>query len=103
MYIGTNIIVEFSFSSFRSGKIPKAFKVIAQFRNWEQLLYLTQPDQWSAAAMYQVRYQYLPNSLIYRHPLFFLLYRFVCQCRFELNLQLFSCRKTSQMKFQLEN
>ena len=38
----------------RSGKIPKAFKVIAQFRNWEQLLYLTQPDQWSAAAMYQV-------------------------------------------------
>ena len=28
--------------------------MIAQFRNWEQLLYLTQPDQWSAAAMYQV-------------------------------------------------
>jgi len=38
---------------YRSGKIPKAFKVIAQFRNWEQLLYMTQPDQWSAAAMYQ--------------------------------------------------
>lgn len=38
---------------YRSGKIPKAFKVIAQFRNWEQLLYITQPDQWSAAAMYQ--------------------------------------------------
>ena len=39
---------------YRSGKVPKAFKVIAQFRNWEQLLYVTQPDAWSAAAVYQV-------------------------------------------------
>merc|ERR1712241_301810 len=38
---------------YRSGKIPKAFKVIAQFRNWEQLLYITRPEMWSAAAMYQ--------------------------------------------------
>eukprot|EP00088_Acartia_fossae_P049902 TRINITY_DN5539_c0_g1_i1.p1 TRINITY_DN5539_c0_g1~~TRINITY_DN5539_c0_g1_i1.p1 ORF type:complete len:428 (-),score=76.73 TRINITY_DN5539_c0_g1_i1:414-1697(-) len=38
---------------YRSGRIPKAFKVIAQFRNWEQLLALTKPEQWSAAAMYQ--------------------------------------------------
>jgi len=38
---------------YRSGKIPKAFKVIAQFRNWEQLLYITRPELWSAAAMYQ--------------------------------------------------
>merc|ERR1712034_195462 len=40
-------------SRYRAGKIPKAFKVIPQFRNWEQLLYLTEPDMWSAAAMYQ--------------------------------------------------
>jgi len=38
---------------YRSGKVPKAFKVIPQFQNWEQLLYITQPDQWSAAAVYQ--------------------------------------------------
>jgi len=38
---------------YRSGKVPKAFKVLPQFRNWEQLLYLTNPDDWSAAAMYQ--------------------------------------------------
>jgi len=38
---------------YRGGKIPKAFKVLPQFRNWEQLLYLTDPDGWSAAAMYQ--------------------------------------------------
>jgi len=38
---------------YRSGKVPKAFKVIAQFKNWEQLLHLTKPDKWSAAAVYQ--------------------------------------------------
>ena len=42
-------------SRYRAGKIPKAFKVLPQFRNWEQLLYLTNPDMWSAAATYQVR------------------------------------------------
>ena len=43
---------------YRGGKIPKAFKVLPQFRNWEQLLYLTDPDGWSAAAMYQVCYEF---------------------------------------------
>jgi len=38
---------------YRSGKVPKAFKVIAHFKNWEQLLALTKPDKWSAAAVYQ--------------------------------------------------
>lgn len=38
---------------YRAGKIPKAFKMLPQFRNWEQLLYLTEPERWSAAAMYQ--------------------------------------------------
>ena len=40
-------------AKYRAGKVPKAFKVLPQFRNWEQLLYLTNPDGWSAAAMYQ--------------------------------------------------
>merc|ERR1712059_6767 len=40
-------------SRYRAGKIPKAFKMLPQFRNWEQLLHLTEPDCWSAAAMYQ--------------------------------------------------
>ncbi|TKR68053.1 hypothetical protein L596_024098 [Steinernema carpocapsae] len=38
---------------YRSGKIPKAFKVIPNMINWEQILFLTNPDKWSAAAMYQ--------------------------------------------------
>ncbi|GBL78297.1 Bystin [Araneus ventricosus] len=40
-------------SKYRSGKIPKAFKAIPKFANWEQLLYLTDPDNWTAAAMFQ--------------------------------------------------
>ncbi|XP_041360851.1 bystin-like [Gigantopelta aegis] len=38
---------------YRSGKLPKAFKIIPSLKNWEQILYITEPDTWSAAAMYQ--------------------------------------------------
>lgn len=38
---------------YRSGKLPKAFKVVPSLRNWEQILYITDPSKWSAAAMYQ--------------------------------------------------
>lgn len=38
---------------YRNGKLPKAFKIVPNLRNWEQILYLTEPDSWSAAAMYQ--------------------------------------------------
>jgi len=48
-------------SRYRSGKIPKAFKVLPQFRNWEQLLHLTNPDGWSAAAMYQATRVFTSN------------------------------------------
>jgi len=46
---------------YRSGKIPKAFKVLPQFKNWEQLLYFTKPDEWSAAAMYQATRMFTSN------------------------------------------
>lgn len=35
----------------RSGKIPKAFKVIPLLSNWEDILYLTKPENWSAHSM----------------------------------------------------
>ncbi|XP_077300120.1 bystin [Arctopsyche grandis] len=38
---------------YRSGKLPKAFKMIPNLRNWEQLLHITEPTSWSAASMYQ--------------------------------------------------
>lgn len=39
-------------SRYRSGKVPKAFKVIPKLRNWEEVLYLTRPDEWTPAAVY---------------------------------------------------
>uniref|UniRef100_F1L476 Cell adhesion protein byn-1 n=1 Tax=Ascaris suum TaxID=6253 RepID=F1L476_ASCSU len=48
-------------STYRSGKIPKAFKIIPKMINWEQLLYLTNPDKWSAAAMYQATRMFASN------------------------------------------
>jgi len=38
---------------YRSGKVPKFFKMIPQYRNWEELLCITQPDEWSAAAVFR--------------------------------------------------
>uniref|UniRef100_A0A6B2L608 Bystin n=1 Tax=Arcella intermedia TaxID=1963864 RepID=A0A6B2L608_9EUKA len=38
----------------RSGRLPKAIKILPALSNWEELLYLTQPEQWSPAAVRQV-------------------------------------------------
>ncbi|KAL7276672.1 snoRNA-binding rRNA-processing protein [Rhizina undulata] len=40
-------------SRYKSGKLPKAFKIIPSLSNWEEILYLTRPDQWSANATYE--------------------------------------------------
>jgi essential nuclear protein 1 len=39
--------------TYRSGKLPKAFKVIPMVSNWEELLFLTQPQRWSRHAVYE--------------------------------------------------
>ena len=49
MYEGVGKVLE----KYRSGKVPKAFKVIPMFVNWEELALLTRPDQWSAAAVFR--------------------------------------------------
>ncbi|XP_067125539.1 bystin [Centruroides vittatus] len=49
MYKGVKQVL----AHYRSGKLPKAFKIIPSLSNWEQILYLTDPDNWTAAAMYQ--------------------------------------------------
>mmetsp|Transcript_4451 Transcript_4451/g.10217 ORF Transcript_4451/g.10217 Transcript_4451/m.10217 type:complete len:426 (-) Transcript_4451:51-1328(-) len=38
---------------YKTGKIPKAFKVIPNLTNWEEVLSLTSPLTWSPAAMYE--------------------------------------------------
>ncbi|XP_033995489.1 bystin [Trematomus bernacchii] len=49
VYKGVNKVL----SRYRSGKLPKAFKIVPALSNWEQILYLTEPETWTAAAMYQ--------------------------------------------------
>merc|ERR1712139_340933 len=39
--------------TYKSGKLPKAFKVIPSLSNWEEVLTLTGPLTWSPAAMYE--------------------------------------------------
>ncbi|XP_046363047.2 bystin-like [Haliotis rufescens] len=46
---------------YRSGKLPKAFKIIPTLRNWEQILYLTEPETWSAATMCQATRIFVSN------------------------------------------
>ncbi|XP_020612923.1 bystin-like [Orbicella faveolata] len=48
-------------AKYRSGKLPKAFKVIPSLTNWEDVLYLTEPDKWSAAAMFQATRTFVSN------------------------------------------
>ncbi|XP_054004576.1 bystin [Hylaeus anthracinus] len=49
MYEGVRDVL----TKYRSGKLPKAFKIIPSLKNWEQILYITEPQRWSAATMYQ--------------------------------------------------
>lgn len=39
--------------TYTSGKLPKAFKILPVLRNWEEVLYLTKPEEWSPCAVYQ--------------------------------------------------
>ena len=40
-------------SRYRSGKLPRAFKIIPTLQNWEDILYVTQPESWSSQAVYE--------------------------------------------------
>lgn len=37
---------------YKSGKLPKALKMLPHLKNWEDVLWLTRPDEWSPAATY---------------------------------------------------
>lgn len=49
MYEGVRDVMK----RYRSGKVPKAFKIIPKLKNWEQILFLTEPHNWSSAAMFE--------------------------------------------------
>eukprot|EP00474_Spongospora_subterranea_P004411 CRZ04869.1 hypothetical protein [Spongospora subterranea] len=38
-------------SRYRSGKLPKAIKVVPSLKNWEEIMHLTKPTEWTSAAL----------------------------------------------------
>ncbi|EGF79190.1 hypothetical protein BATDEDRAFT_16966 [Batrachochytrium dendrobatidis JAM81] len=48
-------------SRYRSGPLPKPFKIIPTLRDWEEVLYITKPDQWTPHAMYQATRIFVSN------------------------------------------
>ena len=46
---------------YTTGKVPKAFKIIPALSNWEEVLYLTNPEKWSPHAMYQATRLFASN------------------------------------------
>ncbi|KAK9811795.1 hypothetical protein WJX72_010259 [[Myrmecia] bisecta] len=46
---------------YTAGKMPKAFKIIPNLRNWEEVLYMTNPEGWSSHAVYQATRLFISN------------------------------------------
>jgi len=38
--------------TYTAGKLPKAFKILPALSNWEEVMYLTRPDEWTPHATY---------------------------------------------------
>ena len=37
---------------YTAGKLPKAFKILPALANWQDVLWLTRPDEWSPHAVF---------------------------------------------------
>ncbi|GFH18501.1 uncharacterized protein HaLaN_15319, partial [Haematococcus lacustris] len=48
-------------SRYTVGKVPKAFKIVPNLKNWEEVLWLTDPDTWSPHAMYEATKLFVSN------------------------------------------
>ena len=48
-------------SRYKSGKLPKAVKIIPKLKNWEEILFLTQPHRWTPGATYMATRMFASN------------------------------------------
>ncbi|CAO3611571.1 unnamed protein product [Cunninghamella blakesleeana] len=48
-------------SRYKSGKLPKAFKIIPSLNNWEEIIYLTNPESWTPHATYEATRIFVSN------------------------------------------
>lgn len=57
-------------SRYRSGKLPRAFKIIPTLKNWRDVLYVTDPSQWSNQAIYEATKLFvasMPTHQVHRY------------------------------------
>lgn len=50
-----------SLRAWKHGKLPKLFKVLPTIKNWEDLLYVTAPDNWTPNAVYEATRLFVSN------------------------------------------
>eukprot|EP01104_Vermistella_antarctica_P013667 TRINITY_DN4170_c0_g1_i2.p1 TRINITY_DN4170_c0_g1~~TRINITY_DN4170_c0_g1_i2.p1 ORF type:complete len:520 (-),score=133.02 TRINITY_DN4170_c0_g1_i2:21-1436(-) len=46
---------------YTSGRVPKAFKIVPALRNWEEIVFLTRPEEWSSPAFFQATRLFVSN------------------------------------------
>ncbi|CAG5111657.1 Oidioi.mRNA.OKI2018_I69.chr2.g5938.t1.cds [Oikopleura dioica] len=90
-------------ANYRSGKMPKSFKLIPRLTNWEDILDVMAPEKWSAAAMYQATRMFASNmseGLVQRFYNVYLLPRIRDDIEFykKLNFHLMSALKKAIYK-----
>ena len=49
-------------SEYRAGKMAKPFKALPRLQRWEEMLLLTDPDNWTAASVYQATRLFASNA-----------------------------------------
>ncbi|ODV82759.1 hypothetical protein CANARDRAFT_204570 [[Candida] arabinofermentans NRRL YB-2248] len=50
-----------SLRAWRHGKLPKLFKVLPTIKNWEDLIYVTQPESWTPQVVYEATKLFVSN------------------------------------------
>lgn len=48
-------------STYTHGKLPKLFKVLPTLKNWEDVLYVTNPEKWTPHAVYEATKLFVSN------------------------------------------
>lgn len=48
-------------STYKHGKLPKLFKVLPTLKNWEDVLYVTDPERWTPHATYEATKLFVSN------------------------------------------
>ena len=48
-------------STYTHGKLPKLFKILPSLKNWQDVLYVTNPDNWSPHATYEATKLFVSN------------------------------------------